>query len=132
MVVEVKTVSTTTKWLAGLNSLLGLWLIAAPFVFGVPSAAMWNAVIVGAAIALLAGYNYYLVTEGRDLSVGSAAVVSLLGIWVIIAPFVFQPGTTALWNDVIVGVLVAIFAGYNAYDARQAAGARGQPAETGS
>ena len=126
------TVSTTTKWLAGLNALLGLWLIAAPFVFGVPTTAMWNAVIVGALIAILGGYNYYLTTQGQEVNVSVAALNVLLGLWVIVAPFVFQPGTVALWNDVIVGALVAIFGGYNAYEANRAGGSTSQPAETGA
>lgn len=121
--------STTTKWLAGLNGLLGLWLIAAPFVFTVPTAATWNAVVVGGLIAVLGGYNYYLTTSGEEVSAVAAAVNALLGLWVIAAPFVFQPGTAALWNDVIVGALVAIFGGYNAYEATRAARSAEQTAE---
>lgn len=124
------TVSTTTKWLAGSNTVLGLWLIAAPFVFSVPTTAMWNAVIVGGLIAVLGGDNYYLTTQDEEVSVSAASLNALLGLWVIAAAFIFQPGTTALWNDVIVGALVAIFGGYNAYEADRASGSAGQPAET--
>lgn len=55
--------TTTTKWLAGTNAVLGLWLIVVPFVFDVPTAAMWNAVIVGTLIAVFGGYNTYAATE---------------------------------------------------------------------
>lgn len=130
MCLEVRTVSTTTKWLAGLNALLGLWLIAAPFVFDVPTAAMWNAVIVGGLIAVLGGYNYYLTTQDQEVSVSVAGLNGLLGLWVIAAPFVFQPGTAALYNDVFVGALVAIFGGYNAFKANRVAGSTGQSVET--
>jgi hypothetical protein len=42
---------------SGLNILLGIWLLASPWVFGyhtVGPAAIWNSVIVGALIAILA------------------------------------------------------------------------------
>lgn len=112
--------STTTKWLAGLNAILGLWLITAAFVFGVAGAAMWNAIIVGGTIALLGWYNYSRTTDGNEVSLGAAGVNVLLGLWVIVAPFLFNPGTTALWNDVIVGALVALFGAYNGYAATTA------------
>jgi hypothetical protein len=129
---EVKSVSTTTKWLAGLNSLLGLWLIAVPFVLTVPTTAMWNAVIVGGLIAVLGGYNYYLTSQGEEVSVAVASLNTLLGLWVIAAPFVFRPGTVALWNDVIVGALVASFGGYNAYRANRVAKSVGEPTQSGA
>lgn len=122
--------STTTKWLAGLNALLGIWLLVVPFVFDVPTAAMWNAVIIGGLISVLGGYNYYLTTQEKEVNVGVASINAMLGLWVIAAPFLFQPGTAALWNDVIVGALVATFGGYNAYEANRVSIATGQPTGT--
>jgi hypothetical protein len=122
-------VTTTTKWFAGFNTLLGLWLIAAPFVFNVPSTAMWNAVAVGGAIAVLGGYTYYLTTRDDEVNTTVAGLNVLLGLWVTAAPFVFNPGTSALWNDVLVGVLVAISAGHNAYEASSTGKATGQMAD---
>lgn len=52
----------------------------------------------------------------------------LLALWVIAAPFVFGVGTTVMWNDVIVGGLVAVFAGYNAYVANESKSSAGSPA----
>lgn len=112
--------TTTTKWLAGLNAILGLWLIVAPFVFGVTGGSLWNAVIVGALIAIVGAYNWYLTMGDEEVTVGGAGVNTLLGLWLIAAPFVFTPVTAMLWNNVVVGVLVAIFGGYNTYVANQA------------
>lgn len=121
--------TTTTKWLAGINGLLGLWLIAAPFVFGAASASLWNAVIVGAAIAVIGWYDWNRTRNDEEVSSGAAGLNALLGLWMIAAPFVFAAGTAMLWNNVIVGAAVAIFAGYNAYVATQTSGQRGaQPA----
>lgn len=119
---------TTTKWLAGANAVLGLWLIAAPFVFGVSGTGLWNAVIVGSLIAIVGGYNWYLTTKGEEVSVAGAGFNALLGLWVIAAPFLFDPGTSALWNDVIVGVVVSSLGGYNAYAANEAKTQTAQPA----
>lgn len=120
--------STTTKWLAGTTAVLGLWLIAAPFVFGVSGTGLWNAVIVGSMIAIVGGYNWYLTTRGEEVNVAGASFNALLGLWVIAAPFLFDPGTSALWNDVIVGAVVASLAGYNAYAANNAKERSAQPA----
>lgn len=106
-------VSKTIKWLAGINGLLGLWLIAAPFIFSAPVGDLWNDVVVGALVAGLAGYNYYREANGQTVSQGSAALNTLLGLWLIVAPFVFGVDGVLLWNDVIVGAIVTFLAGYN-------------------
>lgn len=110
---ESGTVSTTIKWLAGINGLLGLWMIAAPFIWGAPAVDLWNDVIVGVLIAGIAGYNYYREANDQSASQGSAVVNTLLGLWLIAAPFVFGVDGVLLWNDVIVGAIVTLFAGYN-------------------
>ncbi|MFB6178400.1 MAG: SPW repeat protein [Halorientalis sp.] len=42
-----------------------------------------------------------------------SAIIALLGLWMIVAPFLFGPVTTRFWNGIIVGVLLAIVGGYN-------------------
>jgi hypothetical protein len=46
------------QWLLWLVTLLGLWLIIAPFTLGYTAtgAAMWNEIIVGIVVALCAGW----------------------------------------------------------------------------
>jgi hypothetical protein len=108
--------SNTTKWLAGTNTVLGLWLIIAPFVLETTSAGLWNDVVIGIVIASIGAYNYYLTTQGREVSFGAASINTLAGFWMIAAPFVLGGiAGAAFWSDVTVGVLVALFAGYNAY-----------------
>lgn len=120
--------STATKWLAGLNGLLGLWLVVAPFAFGVHSIVMWNAVIVGLLVAIMGGYNFYLTTQGSAVNVSVALVVAILGVWVAAAPFVFRLEGGARLNDLLVGALLVIFAGYNAYAASDSGPSAGGPA----
>lgn len=113
------TVDDTPSWAPAINVLLGLWLIVEAFWFELPVANFWNDLIIGVAVVVLAGYNYYRVSDDDPLSVGGASLVALLGLWMIVAPFVFEvPTEAAFWNDVVVGALVALIAGYSAYEAR--------------
>lgn len=51
------------KWVSAVVALVGLWVLASPFVYEATRTALWNDVVVGAAIVLLAGYNYYRVND---------------------------------------------------------------------
>jgi len=52
-----------------INVLLGIWLVAAPFVLGFPSgsAAMWNDVIMGVIVAVLALFGALSVPADREI-----------------------------------------------------------------
>ncbi|MFD1642063.1 SPW repeat protein [Halohasta litorea] len=111
----------TMKWVCGIISLVGLWIAVSPFVFEATAAALWNNVIVGVAIFLLAGFNYYRMTNGLLASVGVGSLVVLLGLWSIIAPFLFAMGSDELaWSTLIAGIGVAALSGYNTYANRKA------------
>ena len=114
----------SSKWLAGANALLGAWLVAIPFLFANVAGmgtgfAFWNYVIVGGGILAFSGYNLWALADDRPASVGAAVGSVILGLWLIATPFVTQvaAGGWLLWNDVIVGAIVAGLAGYNAYEA---------------
>lgn len=109
--------TTTTKGLSGINTLLGIWLFLSPFIFaGVTMAGAWNLYIVGAAIAVIAAFNWVRTTQGREIVAGAAGVVAVLGLWTAISPFLFAYGVAMAWNVVIVGMLVLAFGAYNAYE----------------
>lgn len=117
---SARTVETGgTKWLSGIAALVGLWILASPFVLESAQAAVWNNAIVGAAILLLAGYNYYRIVSATPTSVGVMSFAALLGIWTAVAPFAFEIGSQLLqWSNVAAGVLALILAGYVAYAGR--------------
>lgn len=106
------------KYLSWTNFLLGLWLAVAPFILvyhGI-SAALWEDVIVG---LLIAGFAFWRAV-GPETQ-GMAAVswtVAVLGIWALIAPFAlgYSEVAAAVWNDVIIGILVAALAFYRNYE----------------
>jgi hypothetical protein len=68
--------------------------------------AYWNDIVIGSAIALVAVVR--MVTPFRSAALGLINVA--LGAWLIIAPFVLAYGGAALWNDVVVGVVVVVAA----------------------
>ncbi|APW98486.1 hypothetical protein CHINAEXTREME_12190 [Halobiforma lacisalsi AJ5] len=117
------------KWISGIASIVGLWILVSPFVFESTEAVIWNNVIVGAAVFLFAGYNYYRLVSALPTSVGVMSLAALLGLWTAAAPFAFEIGSqTLLWSNVVAGVLALIFAGYLAYAGRSVR--TGTPART--
>ena len=97
---------------SSMNILFGLWLIIAPFVLGYSrfKIAMWNDIILGVLIGIFA-----LVRSWKSEAAMPSWINVLGGIWLIIAPFVLDYGiqTTPRWNDIILGILVIIFAWSN-------------------
>jgi hypothetical protein len=90
------------------NVLLGIWVIISPFLiqFSQLPAAMWNNVIVGILIALLA-----LIRTSITRQSGWSWANVILGIWMIISPFVLGVMTRAvLWNNIIIGIIIALVA----------------------
>jgi predicted signal transduction protein with EAL and GGDEF domain len=97
---------SSARTASGLNLLAGAWLIIAPWALGYSqvSAAVWNDVIVGATIVILAGIR----TATPDRYTGVSWTNVVLGVWLLVAPFilVYSAGGAPVWNDIIVGILV--------------------------
>jgi SPW repeat len=106
------------KQLSWVNFILGLWVIAAAFAFlyGGASLALWDNVIVGIIIAILAAWRA-LAAENSRMAVTSW-ITALLGVWTLAAPFALRYSSTAnaMWNNVVVGIVIAILATYRAMD----------------
>lgn len=98
------------KWASWTNVVLGLWLIAAPFVLGYVgvTTAMYEAIVLGIVIAALALWR---ATGAETPAMASVSwLVAAGGLWVLVAPFVlgYTATTVAVWNDVIVGLAVLV------------------------
>ncbi|MCA9875565.1 MAG: SPW repeat protein [Anaerolineales bacterium] len=104
----------TARIVSGINIALGAWLLIAPFVWGYSgtSTALWNDWIVGAIVIILGAIRVWRPTENTWLS----WVNAVLGVWLVIAPFVLNycTITAALWNDIIVGVAIAVLGAWSA------------------
>lgn len=99
---------------------IGAWVAVSVFLTDVTQATRWNNVLVGGFVFIAAGYNAYRLANDMPLSVGVAAFLSLLGIWLIISPAALGMTVGPFWSTLVSGLLVAGLAGYTAYDAREA------------
>jgi hypothetical protein len=100
--------SQATGGVSWINIVLGIWVIISPFLvqFTRFPAAMWNNVIVGIVIAILA-----IIRTSVPRQAGWSWVNVILGIWMIISPFALGAMTTAiLWNNIILGIVIALIA----------------------
>lgn len=98
------------EWLI---ALLGLVLVAAPFVLGYQdqTTAMWTSIILGLVVAAVAGYKAIVNDKGR----WEDWLAALAGLLAIVLPFVlFSAETAAVWTGVVIGALVVLLAGYRA------------------
>ncbi len=104
------------QWLSALVALIGLYLVASPFVFDATDAAIWNDTLVGTAIFLAAGYNFVRLSRENLASVGVALLAVVLGLWALVSPvFILMGSGVVATGTAISGLLVVVFSGYNAY-----------------
>lgn len=115
------------KWTSWLAALVGLWVLASPFVpsGSVGSArALWSNVVAGVGILLLSAYGAYAIRTAAERPANSPAelggwVAALAGLWVAASPFVLSGSVgsaPALWSNVVAGVVALVLAGYVGYD----------------
>lgn len=100
---------TLKRWQDGLNVVLGLWLIASPWLLGFASdenPAALTAWTLGAAIVVFAGIAVYMHKAWEE------ALSIILGVCLFISPWVlgFAEQRTPTTNAVIVGLLVTALA----------------------
>jgi len=89
------------------NLVLGIALVISPWVLAFPAgAATYNAVIAGLVIGLVAIGAIVAFAQWEEW------VNLIVGIWVLIAPFIlgFGGAATAMWTHVVIGLVVAILA----------------------
>ena len=135
MATTTETTRSTVSWTSGINLVAGIWLIIAPFILGYSGivAALWNDIVVGILIAILAGGRL----AGPFRNPGYSWFNVGLGCWLIIAPFILPYAraivpagadavvvhanvNNAMWNDVIVGIIVAVLGAWSALATRDA------------
>lgn len=98
----------TAHWRDVANLVLGLWLMSSPWVLSYTMEAVptWNAVIVGAIIAVAATAALVAFHKWEEwVNVALAA-------WLILSPLAldYASQATVSWNQIIVGALVGILA----------------------
>jgi len=94
-----------------LRLLTGLWVMEAPFVYApldTNAAPIWNNLIVGGCVVLLAMMRLVFVREVRAFRIAHL----MLGVWIALAPWIFHytEDSVYFWNSIGCGVLIAILA----------------------
>ena len=114
----------TAKTLSWIVALAGLWEIVAPFILGytATTVALWNAIIIGAVLAVLAVWAALTDNEGNVKALNW--VNGILGLWLLVAPFIlsYSAVAAAMWNDVIIGIVVTVLAIWAALAVGQGSG----------
>lgn len=111
----------TMQWISAIVAIAGLGLVAYPFMFEATEAAIWNDTLVGTAIFLLGGYNFYRLTRDQLANVAVASLATLLGLWALVSPAVIEMGSNELAMATAAGGLItAVLSAYSAYANRQA------------
>ncbi len=102
----MKTVKTLSWWVV----VLGAWEFLASFILGysAKTSALWDAIIIGIALVVLAAWA--ALSSEAATAKALSWINAVLGVWLIIAPFIlgYTKLTGALWNDIIVGIIVAV------------------------
>ncbi len=110
------------KPLSWLIAIVGAWELAAPFVLGATAttAFLADAIIIGVALVVLGVWA--ALTDLRGTLRTLDWLNALVGVWLVAAPFVlgYTGVASALWNDVLVGIAVAVLGGWAAVALGQA------------
>ncbi len=98
------------KVASGISFLFGLWLIISPFLLGFSTlsmTAMWDAVIIGIIVAILSAIRFFNPMSSSALS----WINALLGLWMIVSPFILALSGTmgVMWDFIIVGIAFIVF-----------------------
>jgi SPW repeat-containing protein len=92
---------------SGLNVLAGIWLIISPFVLDYGARdAMWNPIVFGAIVCVLALVRFGGAFRASVLSWINAAI----GVWLFISAWWLAWTMRASWNVGIMGVIVFVLA----------------------
>ncbi len=107
----------STRWQDGANLMLGAWLFLSPWLLGpllgqaeaeryAGSTAAWNAYALGAGLMAFAALAAYMPRAWEE------AVNIVLGVWLVIAPFVleFDSMRRVALHTVLIGILATAFA----------------------
>lgn len=94
-----------------LNVIAGIWLVISPFVLGYTAAdATWNPIVFGAAVIVIALARI----AGGVRTAGLSVLNMAIGAWIFISAFWLASSSQATWNDIVMGIVVFVLAGWSA------------------
>lgn len=110
----------TARTLDWVEAIPAIWLILSPFILGYATVAtaLWNAIVIGIVLLVLDiwGGN---IRQNNGLEQGLNWVDAILGVWLIVSPFIlrFMVAPVAGWNAIVVGVIVLVLSVWAAFSA---------------
>jgi hypothetical protein len=100
--------SKIKHWQDPVNLVIGLWMIAAPWVlaYQAETRPMWNSVVVGVLVAAAAVYAMYQVFAWEEWT------NVVLGAWLVVSPWLlgYSGLYAAMLNAVVAGAIVLVLA----------------------
>lgn len=107
MALAIKQAQTTIKTASWIDLIAGIWLVVSPSILGYSSltTATTNDVVIGLAVIVLSALR--TTVEGYHRT-WTSWINFALGVWLIFSPFIFgfSMDGAALWNNVILGIVV--------------------------
>lgn len=121
-----KTTGTRGNWLSPLLALLGIYMIALPLFLDVAGSHFWSAVLAGALLVGIGGYNFSRQADERVGNSALAMIAVATGLWLIAAPYVLgaDTGLTGsayelwFWSHIVVGLMAVGLGAYSAFGGR--------------
>lgn len=105
------------QWKDVANLVLGIWLLLSPWIlaYAAETTAAWNAYVLGVIIGVAAVAALVAFHEWEEW------VNAVFGAWLIVSPWVLGFGalTAAVWNQIVVGVLVGALAIWSVFTGRE-------------
>lgn len=102
-----------------LSVLLGIWLFATPFLFGIESAGQWHLYFWGLVVAILGAYQASRAQTGRGPLTGASIGIVIVGLWIAASPLAYTYGTAALINVLIAGLILVVAGIYETGEANR-------------
>lgn len=114
------------KWLSALIALIGAWLVLEAVIVDLAEAQLWNDLFIGVLLFAVGGYNFYRQMNEEHGSVGAAGMAALIGLWLVVSPFVFGAGmelapiadNVGSLNNITVGLVTVVLGAFSAYRIR--------------
>lgn len=118
-----------TRGRAWTSLVLGVLIFLVPFVFGATPASgyanfAWNDYVVGVVVVILAAIGIWAAANRASVMAWSEGINALLGLWALILPFVVDRTASAMYANVVLGIVLVVVAGWDAYVAFNSPGGR--------
>lgn len=95
---------------SGLNFLVGIYLLISAWIGGVNAGNVTNGVIAGIVVAVLAATRF-----SGNTGPWASWIDALIGIWLIISPWVYgYAGSGWEWNSIVVGIVILVLSVWSA------------------